>query len=94
MVLGGIIGTIAMPRWNGGIWYSGLGTVFVVISLFFVAGLCGTPYYPSLVDTSSSLSIFNSSSSEFTLTVMSWVSVITPFVIAYIVYVWRAMSKH
>ncbi|MCM1483027.1 MAG: cytochrome d ubiquinol oxidase subunit II [Muribaculaceae bacterium] len=94
MVLGGIVGTLVWPYWRGGIWYTGLGTVFVVISLFFVAGLCNTPYYPSLQDTESSLSIFNSSSSEFTLTCMSWVSVIVPFVIGYIVYVWRAMDRH
>lgn len=93
MVLAGIIGTVVKPLWNGGIWYCGLGTVFVVISLFFIAGLCGTPYYPSLQDTSSSLSIFNSSSSEFTLTVMSYVSILVPFVLGYIIYVWRAMDR-
>lgn len=76
-----------------GIWLSGIGTVVVVLSLFFVAGFNGTPYYPSLLDPKSSLTIYNSSSSEFTLTVMTYVSVILPFVIGYIAYVWNQMDS-
>ncbi len=92
MVLWGVIGTVLSDRFRGGIWYGGFGTVAVVISLFCVAGYNGTAFYPSLVDAQSSLSIANSSSSLFTLQVMTWVSVITPFVIGYIAYVWKKMS--
>lgn len=91
-VLTGVLGTVLLPRFKGGIWYSGIGTVVVVICLFCVAGYNNTAYYPSLLDVGSSLSIANSSSSLFTLKVMSWVSVITPFVIAYIAYVWAKMD--
>ena len=75
-----------------GIWYSGLGTVLVVLTLFWVAGYNNTPFYPS-VDLASSLTIANASSSEFTLTVMSWVSLLVPFVVAYIAYAWYAMDR-
>lgn len=92
-VLTGVLGTAMLPRFRGGIWYSGIGTVVVVICLFFVAGFNNTPYYPSLLNPASSLSIANSSSSLFTLEVMSWVSLITPFVIAYIAYVWAKMDR-
>lgn len=80
-------------KWNKGIWWGGTGVILVVLSLFWVVGYNDTAYLPSLVDPASSLSIRNSSSSEFTLTVMSYVSIIVPFVIAYIVYVWRSMDK-
>lgn len=76
-----------------GIWPAGLGTVLVVMALFFIAGYNDTAYYRSLTDASSSLTIYNSSSSEFTLEVMSWVSLIVPFVLWYIVAVWRAMNR-
>lgn len=76
-----------------GIWWSGIGTVLVVIVLLLIAGWNHTAYYPSLADTASSLAITNSSSSLFTLKVMSWVSVVIPFVIAYIAVVWRKMNN-
>lgn len=76
-----------------GIWWSGIGTVLVVIVLLLIAGWNHTAYYPSLADTASSLTITNSSSSLFTLKVMSWVSVVIPFVIAYIAVVWRKMNN-
>ena len=91
-VLYGIIRSV-FTKWNKGIWWSGAGVILVVLSLFWVAGYNDTAYLPSLTDPASSLSIRNSSSSEFTLTVMSYVSIIVPFVIAYIVYVWRSMDK-
>ncbi len=93
MVLWGVLGTALGLQTRGGIWWSGAGTVMVVVALLCVAGYNHTAYYPSLLDTASSLSISNSSSSLFTLKVMSWVSVITPFVIAYIAYVWRCMDR-
>lgn len=74
------------------IWFCGIGTVLVVLVLFWLAGYNSTAYYPSLLDPQSSLSIANSSSSKFTLTVMSWVSILVPFVLAYIWYVWRKMN--
>lgn len=76
-----------------GIWWSGIGTVLVVIVLLLIAGWNHTAYYPSLADSASSLTIANSSSSLFTLKVMSWVSVVIPFVIAYIAVVWRKMNN-
>lgn len=79
-------------RWRAGIWYAGFGAAAVVAVLFCIAGYGGTAYLPSTLDPASSLSISNSSSSEFTLTVMSYVSVLIPFVLAYIWYVWRKMN--
>ena len=93
MVLFGVLRSAFARHFTCGIWWSGIGTVLVVLSLFWVAGYASTPYYPSLMDPASSLTIYNSSSSHFTLTAMSWVSVIVPFVLAYIVYAWRAMDK-
>ena len=63
------------------------------MSLLWVAGYNNTPYYPSLTDPASSLTISNSSSSLFTLKVMSWVTVIIPFVVAYIAYAWYSLNK-
>ena len=68
-------------------------TLFVVCSMFWVAGYGDTAFYPSLEDPMSSLTIRNSSSSKFTLEVMSYVSVLVPFVAAYIWYVWRSMDR-
>ncbi len=76
-----------------GIWFAGTGTVPVVMSVFFLAGFNGTAYYPSSTDLQSSLTIVNSSSSYFTLKVMSWVSLLIPFVVAYIAYAWHAMDR-
>ena len=78
---------------KNGFWNAGLGTVLVVLSLFFVAGYNNTPYYPSYADINSSLTIYNSSSSEFTLKTMSIVSLAIPFVAAYIAWVWYKMTK-
>lgn len=78
---------------NKGVWFSGLGTVLVVMSLFLILGLNNTIYYPSLSDMQSSLSIENSSGSHYTLTAMSYVSLFVPAVLAYIIVVWRAMDR-
>lgn len=93
MVLYAIIRASFSSTFTKGIWFSGIGTILVVLSLFWVAGFNNTPYYPSLLDTSSSLSIYNSSSSKFTLEVMSVVSLIIPFVAGYIAYVWYSMDR-
>ena len=84
----------AFTKSRRGIWPAGIGTVLVVMAVFFVAGYNGTAYYPSCTDLQSSLTIRNSSSSPFTLQVMFWVSLLIPFVLAYIVYAWRQMDKH
>ena len=83
----------AFTKSRCGIWPAGLGTVLVVMAVFFIAGYNGTAYYPSYTDLQSSLTIRNSSSSQFTLQVMFWVSLLIPFVLAYIVYAWRQMDK-
>ena len=70
-----------------------MGTVLVVLALFWVAGYNNTPYYPSYADMGSSLTIYNSSSSEFTLRTMSIVSLAIPFVLAYIAWVWYKLTK-
>jgi cytochrome bd ubiquinol oxidase subunit II len=76
-----------------GIHFTGPGTVLTVLALFLIAGYNNTAYYPSTFDIQSSLTIFNSSSSPFTLKVMSYVSIMVPLVLAYIWYAWRSMNK-
>ena len=75
-----------------GFWLAAPGTVLVVMAVFFLAGFFDTAYYPSTADLQSSLTIRNSSSSYFTLKVMFWVSLLIPFVLAYIAYAWHAMD--
>lgn len=75
------------------IWFSGIGTVLTVFAVFFVAGFNNTCFYPSNADLQSSLHIQNASSSKYTLTAMSYVSLLVPFVLAYIVYAWRAINN-
>ncbi|MDP4240763.1 MAG: cytochrome d ubiquinol oxidase subunit II [Bacteroidota bacterium] len=76
-----------------GIWFAGPGTFLTVFALFLIAGLNNTAYYPSQYDLQSSLTIHNSSSSHYTLTVMGYVSLMVPFVILYIIYAWRSINK-
>ena len=92
LVLLGVGKTLLRPQWHYGIWAAGLGTVLVVLSLFWVMGYNYTAYYPSLLDVQSSLTIHNSSSSLFTLRTMSYVSILVPFVVAYIAWVWHKMD--
>jgi cytochrome bd ubiquinol oxidase subunit II len=93
LVLYGIIKTLLKKAFSSGIWFSGIGTVCFTFSLFSLAGYNHTAYYPSTVDLQSSLTIYNSSSSYYTLTIMSYVSLLVPFVIAYIFYAWRAINR-
>ncbi len=93
LVLYGFIRSYLQPYFTKGIWFAGIGTVLVVFSLFVLAGFNHTAYYPSLTDPQSSLTIANSSSSLFTLKAMSIVSLMIPFVLAYIFYAWRALDK-
>ena len=76
-----------------GIWPAGIGTVLTVLSLLLCAGWNHTAYYPSTYDLQMSLTIKNSSSSELTLNTMFWVSLLVPFVLAYIVYCWRVIDS-
>ncbi len=78
---------------SSGIWYAGTGTILTVFALFCLAGLNNTAFYPSTYDLQSSLTIRNSSSSRYTLTVMSYVSLLVPFVFAYIWYAWKAINS-
>ncbi|WP_430814540.1 cytochrome d ubiquinol oxidase subunit II [Carboxylicivirga sp. RSCT41] len=92
-VLFGLGASIIKPDFTKGIWAAGAGTVLAVFSLLLVAGFNNTSFYPSTFDLQSSLTIQNSSSSHFTLTAMSYVSLLVPFVFAYIWYVWKAMNN-
>jgi cytochrome d ubiquinol oxidase subunit II len=95
LVLTGILRTIFCfaKCHTRGIWFTGTGTVLTVFTLFLNAGFNNTAFYPSTFDLQSSLTIRNSSSSHYTLTAMSSVSLLVPFVLAYIVYAWRAINK-
>jgi len=93
LLLYGIIKTVARRSYVGGIWPAGIGVVVVVLCLLLCAGWNNTCYYPSNQDLQSSLNIVNSCSSEFTLRTMAYVSLLIPFVLAYIAYAWRALDK-
>ena len=92
LVVWGVISTSFLGGFKA-IWFGGLGTVLVGLAVFFTAGFNNTPFYPSKVDLQSSLTIYNASSSHYTLTVMSYVALVIPFVLAYIVYVWKLMDS-
>jgi len=77
---------------NNGIWFGGIGTVLVGLAIFSLAGYNNTAFYPSLSDLQSSLTIYNASSSKYTLTAMSYVALAVPFVLAYVAYVWKLMD--
>ena len=84
LVLFGIGKTLLKKTFDKGIWFAGIGTVLTVLSLLLVTGYNNTAYYPSYTDLQSSLTLANSCSSEFTLKTMAYVSILVPFVIAYI----------
>ena len=92
-VLWGIIRTLWKPAFDKGIWFAGAGTVLTVLALLLVAGYNHTAYYPSTADLQSSLTLANSCSSQFTLRVMAYVSILVPFVLAYIFYAWRSIDR-
>ena len=92
LVLFGIGKTIVSKDYIGGIWPAGIGTVLTVLALLLCSAWNNTAYYPSTADLQSSLTLQNSCSSEFTLTTMFYVSLLVPFVLAYIVYAWRAID--
>ena len=92
VVLYGIGRTIISKHYVGGIWPAGIGTVLTVLALLLCCAWNNTAYYPSTADLQSSLTLANSCSSEFTLRTMFYVSLLVPFVLAYIVYAWRAID--
>ena len=95
----GVVGVLAgiymgaFKKSGKGIWLAGAGTILAVFSIFLLAGFNNTAFYPSTYDLQSSLTIQNASSSKYTLTVMSYVSLLVPFVIAYIWYAWKSLNK-
>ena len=93
LVLFGIGKTIFSKGYNGGIWPAGIGTVLTVLALLLSCAWNHTAYYPSTADLQSSLTLVNSCSSEFTLRTMFYVSLLVPFVLAYIIYAWRAIDN-
>ena len=93
LLVAGVVLTLIKHTFTRGIWPSAIGTVMAVMAIFMIAGYNGTAYYPSVADLQSSLTLANSCSSEFTLKTMAIVSLIIPFVVAYIAYFWHKMDK-
>ena len=93
LLLYAIYTTVRKTDYISGIWPGGIGVVLVVLCLLLYAGWNNTAYYPSNADLQSSLTLANSCSSEFTLSVMTIVSFFIPIVLAYIFYAWRAIDK-
>ena len=93
LLLYGVVRTIVSKTYIKGIWPAGIGVVLAVLALLLCAGWNNTAFYPSNADLQSSLTIANSCSSEFTLRTMFYVSLLVPFVVAYIAYVWYAMDN-
>ena len=93
MIVMGVVLALVRPKYQRGIWWTGPGTVLVVMALFMIVGYNGTAYYPSTADLQCSLTLANSSSSQFTLAAMSVVSLIIPLVVVYIAYFWRQMDR-
>ena len=93
LVLFGIFKSSRSVQYRKGIWFTGIGTVLTVLVLLLIAGWNHTAYYPSNIDLQSSLTLANSCSSEFTLRTMAIVSLLIPFVLAYIVFAWRAIDR-
>lgn len=92
-VLFGLTKSLLSSAYTKGIWFAGVGTVLTVLALLLCVGYNHTAYYPSTADLQSSLTLANSCSSEFTLKTMAYVSILVPFVLAYIVYAWRAIDR-
>ena len=93
LLVAGVALTLLKQNFKRGIWLAAPGTVLAVMALFMIAGYNNTAYYPSTYDLQASLTLANSCSSEFTLRTMAVVSLIIPFVVAYIAYFWRQMDK-
>jgi cytochrome bd ubiquinol oxidase subunit II len=87
------IGKSILKSCTNGIWFAGIGTILTVFALFLIAGLNNTAFYPSTFNLQNSLTIESASSSKYTLTIMSYVSLLVPFVIAYIWYAWKSINN-
>jgi len=87
------IGSTLFAKSGKGFWFAGPGTVLTVFALFLIAGFNNTAFYPSVANLQSSLTIQNASSNHFTLVTMSYVSLMIPFVFAYIYYFWKVMNR-
>jgi cytochrome d ubiquinol oxidase subunit II len=92
-VLFGILWSLTHKEYKRGFWVTGFGTIITVLVLLLLTAWNNTAYYPSTADLQSSLTMQNSSSSEFTLRTMFYVSLLVPFVLAYIIYAWRSIDK-
>lgn len=92
LVLYGVVSSY-FKKSNKGIWFSGLGTIFVGLVVLCLPAFNNTAFYPSKLDLQSSLTIFNASSSMFTLTAMTYVAIGIPFVLGYVIYVWKLMDS-
>jgi cytochrome bd ubiquinol oxidase subunit II len=92
LVLYGVLSS-AFKQSHKGIWFSGLGTVFVGLVILILPAFNNTAFYPSKLDLQSSLTIYNASSSMFTLTIMTYVALGIPLVLGYVVYVWKLMDS-
>lgn len=92
-IIFGSLKSVFHKTWRKGIWFAGTGTVIGIAALFLIAGFNGTAFYPSSTDIQSSLTVQNASSSEYTLKTMAYVSIVIPFVLSYIWYAWKALTK-
>ena len=82
-----------MLKEKSSFYTAGLGVVLAVFAILLTIGFADMSYFHSLYDINSSLTLYNSSSSLYTLKTMAWVSLAVPFVILYIAYVWRKMTQ-
>jgi len=86
--------TGSVKHYQNSFFISGIGVILVIFSLFINLGFNNTSFYPSASNLQSSLTIINSSSSKYTLAIMSYVTLLIPFVAGYIIYVWKVLSKN
>ena len=84
-----IKGKFTMPAF----YITGGGITFAVWAILICAAFNNTAYFPSTVSLQDSLTLANSSSSQFTLTAMAIASLMVPFVVAYIAYCWKKLGN-
>lgn len=94
LVLYGIIKGIFMGKFSNLDFYiTGGGVVLAVWSILICAAFNNTAYFHSTAQIQDSLTLYNSSSSLFTLKAMAIVSLLVPFVVAYIAYCWKSLGN-
>ena len=74
-------------------YITGGGITLAVWAILICAAFNNTAYFPSTVSLQDSLTLANSSSSQFTLTAMAIASLMVPFVVAYIAYCWKKLGN-